>query len=80
MTKDVRQYFKERSADSPWLVERTGVQLARGGLSDMDTLCELLENQPEKLLDIRNIGPKSMGVIEKVCERYHNERDKERTK
>lgn len=74
MTQDVRQYFKERSADSPWLVERTGVQLARGGLSDMDTLCDLLENQPEKLLEIRNIGPKSMGVIEKVCATYRSER------
>ena len=80
MTQDVRQYFKGRSADSPWLAERTGVQLARSGLSDMDTLCNLLENQPEKLLAIRNIGPKSMLLIEKVCERYHNERDKERTK
>ena len=75
MTQDVRQYFKERSADSPHLDERTGFQLARGGLSDMNTLCELLENQPERLLAIRNIGPKSMLLIETVCAAYRSERD-----
>ena len=80
MTQDVRQYFKGRSADNPWFAERTGTQLARGGIDDMALLCELLESDPNRILSIRNIGPKSMVVIEKVCERYHNERDKERTK
>ena len=74
MTQDVRQYFKGRSADSPHLAERTGVQLARSGLSDMDTLCTLLESQPDKLLAIRNIGPKSMVVIQMVCAAYRSER------
>jgi len=74
MTQDVRQYFKGRSADSPWLAERTGTQLARSGIDDMALLCELLESQPEKLLDIRNIGPKSMLVIQMVCAAYRKER------
>lgn len=74
MTQDVRQYFKERSADSPHLAERTGVQLARSGLNDMDTLCTMLEQEPEKVEQIRNIGPKSMAVIQKVCVAYQSER------
>ena len=74
MTQDVRAYF----AGCPVLgksTAATGVKLARGGLSDMNTLCELLENQPERLLAIRNIGPKSMLLIETVCAAYRSERD-----
>ncbi len=39
----------------------------------MDTLCRLLEQEPEKLLDLRNIGPKGMAVIRKVCACYDRE-------
>ena len=74
MTQDVRQYFKSHPADSPWLAERTSFQLARSGLRDMDTLCAMLEQEPEKLLDIRNIGPKSLLVIQSVCAAYRGER------
>lgn len=74
MKQDVRQYFKSYPADSPWLAERTGTQLARSGLRDMDTLCAMLEQEPEKLLDIRNIGPKSLLVIQHICAAYRSER------
>lgn len=74
MTQDVRQYFKSHPADNLWLAERTGTQLARSGLRDMDTLCAMLEQEPEKLLDIRNIGPKSLSVIQSVCAAYRSER------
>ncbi len=74
MTQDVRQYFKSHPADSPWLAERTGTQLARSGLRDMDTLCAMLEQEPEKIEQIRNIGPKSLLVIQSVCAAYRSER------
>ncbi len=73
MTQDVRAYF----AGCPVLgksTAATGVKLARGGVDDMDALCDLLEHQPEKLLGIRNVGPKSMIVIRNVCEAYRSER------
>lgn len=74
MTQDVRQYFKAHPEETPRLTERTGTQLARSGLREMDALCALLENEPEKLLDIRNIGPKSLLVIQRVCAAYRRER------
>ena len=67
--QNVREYFK----NSPVAKEgglAVGIQLARGGIADMDALCALLEEYPDKLLAIRNIGPKSMAVIRSVCEDY----------
>lgn len=72
MTQDVRTYF----AGCPVLgksAAATGVKLARGGVCDMDTLCRLLEREPEKLLSIRDIGPKSMALIQSVCKVYHTD-------
>lgn len=74
MTQDIRQYFRSHPADSPWLSERTGFQLVRSGLRDMDTLCAMLEQEPEKIEQIRNIGPKSLMVIQRVCAAYRSER------
>lgn len=67
--QNVREYFK----NSPVAKEgglAVGIQLARGGIDDMDTLYTLLKDDPEKLLAIRNIGPKSLSVIRSVCEDY----------
>lgn len=54
-------------------LNRTGNQLARSGISDMDMLCEMLENTPEKLLGIRNIGPQSMATIQRVCTAFRRQ-------
>lgn len=67
--QNVREYFK----NSPVAKEgglAVGTKLARGGIDDMDTLYTLLKDDPEKLLAIRNIGPKSLSVIRSVCEDY----------
>jgi len=74
MAQDVREYFKVCPADNRRLANYTATQLARGGIDDMDILCELAEKQPEKILNIRNIGPKSMCIIRSVCTIYHKER------
>lgn len=74
MTQKVREYFPKCSADNRRLANHTGTQLARGGIDDMDLLCELLEHDPDRVLGIRNIGPKSMGVIRSVCAAYRSER------
>lgn len=77
MERNVRQYFSGLAGESGRLARYTGSQLARSGVSDMDALCTLLANTPEKILGIRNIGIKGMDVIQSACERYLDERAKE---
>lgn len=74
MAQKVREYFQKCSADNRRLANQTGTQLARGGIDDMALLCELLESDPDRILSIRNIGPKSMEVIRSVCATYRRER------
>lgn len=74
MAQDVREYFKNCPSGGQRLAVQTATQLARGGVSDMDVLCRLLAHEPEKLLQIRNIGPKSLNVIRSVCAAYRGER------
>lgn len=74
MTQDVRTYFAACHAlDAS--AGAIGTKLARGGIADMDALCALLEEYPDKLLAIRNIGPKSMAVIRSVCGDYRRRKD-----
>lgn len=74
MPKDVREYFRKYTATGSKRAVYTGTQLARGGISDMDALCALLAQEPEKLLGLRNIGQKRMEVIREVCAAYRKER------
>lgn len=69
MNQDIREYFKRYTQSS---VASIGVQLARGGIDDMDTLCGLLEHKPEKVRSIRNIGSKRMEIICRICETYRS--------
>ena len=80
MERDVRQYFSGLAGEKTRLAHYTGSQLARGGVTDMDTLCALLADTPEHILNIRNIGAKSMVVIQSACERYLDRKAKIRTK
>lgn len=73
MVQDVREYFKVCPADNRRLANHTATQLARGGIDDMAILCELVENQAERILNIRNIGPKSMDIINRVCATFRKE-------
>lgn len=74
MAPSVREYFKACPTDNHRLANYTATQLARAGIENMTLLCDLVENQSEKLLNIRNIGPKSMLVIQMVCAAYRRER------
>lgn len=74
MSQDVREYFKNCSMVAERRAVYTGTQLARGGVSDMDALCTLLLQEPEKLLGLRGIGQESMEVIREACAHYHDER------
>lgn len=76
MEKDVRRYFKDylawQGGRDPGLT-RTANQLHRGGISTMDTLCRLLEQEPDRVLQIRNIGAKSVELAREVCTAYRRE-------
>lgn len=74
MSRDILEYFKNVPVSRHKCCIRTGTQLARNGIGDMETLCKLLEREPERLMDMRNIGPKSMMLIREVCKDYQNER------
>ena len=74
MSQDIREYFRKCTVTGSKRTVYTGTQLARSGISDMDALCVLLEQEPEKLLGMRGIGPKSMEVIHEVCACYQSER------
>lgn len=77
MEIDVRRYshsYMQRQGESNPMLTRAANELYRGGVTDMDTLCELLEKRPEELLEIRNIGEKSIALTRAVCEAYCQER------
>ena len=44
--------------------------LRRGGVERMEQLCAIQRAGPEKLLEIRSIGAKSLPLIAAVCARY----------
>ena len=77
MEIDVRRYFHSymlRQGESNPMLTRAANELYRGGVTDMDTLCKLLEESPKELLQIRNIGEKSIALSRAVCEAYRKER------
>lgn len=74
MAQDVLEYFTSYLYGGKGNVVRVGTQLARGGITDMDVLCRLLEQEPTKVLAIRNIGEKSMALAQLVCNAYRRDR------
>ncbi len=76
MSRDVREFFKTYKKERTSMVNRVGNQIARGGISDMDNLCEILKDKPKELMKMRNIGPKSFDIISAVCLAYEKENKK----
>lgn len=77
MSRDLRQYFhsvarKTSSSDSNFV--RAANELCRAGITDMDSLCRLLNEEPAKIVAIRNIGAKSISLIKIICATYCRER------
>lgn len=55
-------------------LRRLSLALCRGGVKNMEQLCAMQRAEPEKLLEIRSIGAKSLGLIAAVCARYEENR------
>ena len=60
-------------------LRRLSLALRRGGVEHMEQLCAMQRAGPEKLLEIRSIGEKSIGekslpLIAAVCARYEANR------
>ena len=51
-------------------LRRLSLALRRGGVEHMEQLCAIQRAGPEKLLEIRSIGEKSLLLIAAVCARY----------
>ena len=51
-------------------LRRLALALGRGGVERMEELCRLYAQTPERLMEIRSIGTKSLPVIAEVCRRY----------
>ena len=55
-------------------LRRLSLALRRGGVEHMEQLCAMQRAGPEKLLEIRSIGEKSLPLIAAVCARYEANR------
>lgn len=55
-------------------LRRVALALGRGGVERMEQLCALQRAGPERLLELRSIGEKSLPLIEAVCTRYEENR------
>ena len=53
-------------------LRRVALALCRGGVDTMEQLCALQRAGPERLLELRSIGAKSLPLIAAVCARYKN--------
>ena len=55
-------------------LRRLSLALRRGGVERMEQLCALQRAGPERLLELRSIGAKSLPLIAAVCARYEENR------
>ena len=55
-------------------LRRVALALCRGGVDTMEQLCALQRAGPERLLELRSIGEKSLPLIAAVCARYEENR------
>lgn len=78
MSNNIKDFFKADQGSNPAFINRVCNEVMRNGINDMDSLCRILKNEHELLLQMRNIGTKSMEVIAAICSVYTNEREKTR--
>lgn len=74
MAENIRNLFKGYQGGNPAFANRVCNEVMRNGVADADTLCRMLKKEPERLMQMRNIGTKSIEVISAVCSAYANER------
>lgn len=55
-------------------LRRLALALGRDGVERMEQLCALQRAGPERLLELRSIGAKSLPLIAAVCARYEANR------
>ena len=73
MESDILRFFQsdgERRGLPPGYCTRIAKELRRNGVKDMKSLCVLMEQNPEKVRSLRNIGDKSMDVIRDIIKSY----------
>lgn len=74
MVDNIKDFFKGYRGSSLVFANRVCTEVMRNGIADMDTLCRMLEKEPEKFRQMRNIGTKSIEVIAAVYSAYKSEK------
>ena len=57
MSDNIKDFFEGYQGNNPAFVNRVCNEVMRNGIADMDSLCRMLKKEPNKLLQMRNIGP-----------------------
>ena len=60
------QHFPEQRSE----LRRISLALCRGGIETMPELCQMYMHEPQRLLEIRSIGEKSIQMIGELCRQY----------
>ena len=54
-------------------LRRISLSLRREGIVTMEALCQTQRENPEKIIEIRNIGKKSAELIAVICRQYEDD-------
>lgn len=65
-------YCEKRMPKKITPLRRTSFALRRARVDTMEKLCEMKREQPEKLALVRDVGPKSLAIIDEVIGFYED--------
>ena len=69
----IKEYFARcevRFPEQRAQLRQVSLALRREQIDTIEQLYRLFQNTPEALADIRSIGEKRLGIIERVCKAY----------
>lgn len=70
---NLKEYFALYECKVPTkrtILRRTSFALRRSNVDTMETLCEMCKKRPKELGDMRDIGTKSLALIDEICSSY----------
>jgi len=70
---DLKEYltlYEIENLEKASEVRNISLSLRRGRITTMEELCELQNSGSEKIAHIRDIGPKKLAMIKKICQTY----------
>ena len=70
---DLKNYLTAYEGENPKIcTELRSISLAlrRNRIATMEELCQLQDNSPQTIKEMRNVGPKKYEIITQVCKEY----------